>query len=193
MAQAVEVVNTPPRLLLKYRKEIAPALMKKFGYRNIMEVPRLTKIVINMGIGVGAQDVKLVEQAAVELGLITGQKPVITRAKIAISNFKIKKGNPVGLKVTLRRARMYEFFDRLTSIAMPRIRDFRGLEPKGFDQGGNFAFGLTEQLIFPEIEFDKVSRVQGMDVIICTTAKTREESLELLQHLGLPFKQRGKS
>ena len=195
MAQSQPTTETAPapRILEKYKKEVAPALMQKFGYKNVMEVPRITKIVLNMGVGQGAQDVKVVEQAALEMGLITGQKPVITRAKIAISNFKIREGQPIGVKVTLRRARMWEFFDRLTNVAMPRIRDFRGVDPKGFDQGGNFAFGLTEQLIFPEIEFDKVNRVQGMDVIICTTAGKKEESYELLKLLGIPFKQKEKS
>ncbi len=192
MAQTTET-RAVPRLLEKYRKEIAPSLMKQFGYKNIFQVPHFTKIVLNMGVGQGAQDVKVIEQAALEMGLITGQKPVITRAKLAISNFKIKEGQPIGVKVTLRRAHMYEFFDRLTSVAMPRIRDFRGVDPKGFDQGGNFAFGLTEQLIFPEIEFDKVNRVQGMDVIICTTAKNRDEAYELLKLMGLPFKHKEKS
>ncbi len=192
---AAQAMETPavPRILERYRKEVAPALMQKFGYKNVMQVPRITKIVLNMGVGQGAQDVKVVEQAALEMGMITGQKPVITRAKVAISNFKIKEGQPIGVKVTLRRARMWEFFDRLTNVAMPRIRDFRGVDPKGFDQGGNFAFGLTEQLIFPEIEFDKVNRVQGMDVIICTTARTKEESFELLKTLGIPFKQKDRS
>jgi len=146
-------------------------------------------VVINMGVGQGAQDVKIVEKAAEELGLITGQHPVITRAKKAISNFKIREDQPVGARVTLRRARMYEFLDRLLNIAMPRIRDFRGVDPSSFDEGGNYAFGLTEQLIFPEIDYDKVTRVQGMDVIICTTAKSREQAYELLKQLGVPFRQ----
>ncbi len=178
-----------PRLQDRYHKEVAPALMKKYGYKNPMQVPRLSKVVLNMGISQGAQDVKIIEQAAHELGLITGQKPIITRAKKAISNFKIKEGNPIGVKITLRRNRMYEFLDRLMNIAMPRIRDFRGVNDKGFDQGGNFAFGLTEQLIFPEIEYDKVTRTQGMDVIICTTASNSSEARELLKLLGMPFKE----
>ena len=178
-----------PRLLEKYRKEVLPELMKRFGHKNRFQAPRLTKIVVNMGVGQGAQDVKVVEQAAEEMGLITGQRPVITRAKKAISNFKIREGQPVGAKVTLRRARMYEFFDRLVNVAMPRIRDFRGLDPKGFDQGGNYAIGLNEQLIFPEIDYDKVTRVQGMDIIICTTASSRDQAQELLRLLGMPFKE----
>ena len=190
MATQAKVQAAPhtPRMQERYRAEIVPALMKQFGYKNSFEVPRLIKVVLNMGVGQGAQDVKVVEQAAQEMGLIAGQKPVITRAKKAISNFKIKQGQPVGVKVTLRKARMYEFLDRLFSIAMPRIRDFRGVDPKGFDQGGNYAFGLNEQMIFPEIDYDKVTRTQGMDIIICTTAKTRDESYQLLKALGLPFR-----
>lgn len=177
-----------PRLAERYRQEIVPALMKRFGYKNRYQVPRLTKMVVNMGVGQGAQDVKLIEQAAQELALITGQRPLVTRAKKSISNFKIKEKQPVGAKVTLRRARMYEFLDRLTHVAMPRIRDFRGVDPGGFDGGGNYAFGLTEQLIFPEIDYDKVGRTQGMDVIFCTTARSKEEAQELLKMLGMPFK-----
>lgn len=188
MATAVQAAP-PSRLQERYRKEAAPALTQRFGYKNSMQVPRLVKVVINMGVGQGAQDVKIVEQAAQEMALIAGQKPVITRAKKAISNFKIKQGQPVGVKVTLRRCRMYEFLDRLINVAMPRIRDFRGVDPRGFDGGGNFAFGLTEQLIFPEIEYDKVHRTQGMDVIICTTAGTRDEARELLKALGMPFRE----
>ena len=178
-----------PRLLSRYRTEVVQALMKRFGYKSPLQVPRLTKIVINMGVGQGAQDVKIVEQAAQELGLIVGQRPVITRAKVAISNFKIKEGQPIGVKVTLRRARMYEFMDRLINVAMPRIRDFRGVDPNGFDQGGNYALGLSEQLIFPEIDYDKVTRVQGMDVVFCTTAGSRDEAKELLKLLGMPFRE----
>ncbi len=190
MTGAVASPEAPvvPRLLTRYRQEIVPALVKKFGYLSSLEAPRLTKVVLNMGVGAGAGDVKLIEQAAKELALITGQKPLVTRAKKAISNFKIREGQPVGLKVTLRRARMYEFLDRLFNIAMPRIRDFRGVDPKGFDAQGNFALGLTEQLIFIEIDFDKVSRVQGMDVIFCVQAKSKEASFELLKMLGMPFK-----
>ena len=179
----------PPRLQERYRKAVVPALMEKFGYQNSFQVPRLVKVVLNMGVGIGAQDVKVIEQAAQEMGLITGQRPVITRAKKAISNFKIKEGQPVGVKVTLRRAMMYEFLDRLLNVAMPRIRDFRGVSTDSFDQSGNYAFGLTEQLIFLEIDYDKVTRVQGMDVIICTTASSKEEAHELLKALGMPFKE----
>ena len=180
----------PLRLLEHYRKTVAPELMKKFGYRNRFQVPRLEKIVVNMGVGQGAQDVKIIEKAAAELALITGQKPLTTRAKKSISNFKLRQGAPVGLKVTLRRARMYEFLDRLVNVAIPRIRDFRGMDSQGgFDEGGNYAFGVSEQLIFPEIDYDKVTRVQGMDVVICTTAKGRGEAYELLKGLGFPFKE----
>ncbi len=189
MPSRLEEVSTVPRLLVRYRNDVVPALMKKFGYVNRFQAPRLEKIVVNMGVGQGAQDVKVIEQAAHEMGLIVGQHPVITRAKKAISNFKIREGQPVGVKVTLRRTRMYEFFDRLVNVAMPRIRDFRGVSPSGFDGGGNYALGLTEQLIFPEIDYDKVTRVQGMDVIICTTAKSRDEAHELLKQLGVPFKE----
>ncbi len=178
-----------PRLLEHYRKNVVQEMAKKFNYKNVMQAPRLTKVVLNMGVGQGAQDVKVIEKAAEEMAVISGQKPVITRAKKAISNFKIKENQPVGVKVTLRRYRMYEFLDRLFNVAMPRIRDFRGVEiRRGFDQGGNYALGLTEQLIFPEIEYDKVNRTQGMDVVICTTGRTREETAELLRQLGMPFK-----
>ena len=179
-----------PRLLEKYRSSVVPALMERFGYKNRFQVPRLTKVVVNMGVGEGSQDVKIVEHAAQELGIITGQRPVITRAKKAISNFKIKEGQPVGAKVTLRRAKMYEFVDRLINVAMPRIRDFRGVDPTGFDESGNYALGFTEQAIFPEIEYDKITRVQGMDVVFCTTSRNREEAHELLRLLGMPFKER---
>lgn len=187
-----DVAATPsiPRLLEHYRRTVAPALVKRFGYKTSLQAPRLTKIVLNMGVGQGAQDVKVIEKASQELSLIAGQRPIMTRAKKAISNFKIREGQPVGLKVTLRRARMYEFLDRLLNVAMPRIRDFRGVERrKGFDEGGNYAFGLSEQLIFPEIDYDKVTRVQGMDVILCTSARLREEAYELLKGMGVPFKE----
>ncbi len=189
MPAETQVASQAPRLLERYRKTIVPELMKRLGYKNSLEVPHLTKIVVNMGVGLGAQDVKIVEKAAQELALITGQRPVMTRAKKAISNFKIREGQPIGVKVTLRRYRMYEFLDRLISVAMPRIRDFRGADTNGFDQGGNYALGLNEQLVFPEIEYDKVSRTQGMDVIVCTTAKSRDQAYELLKLLGMPFKE----
>lgn len=184
----MSVATLAPRLLEKYRKQVIPQLMEKFNYKNKFQVPRLVKIVINMGVGQGAQDIKILEAAIGDLTTIAGQKPIITRAKKAIANFKIKKGSPIGCKVTLRGARMYEFFDRLVNIALPRIKDFRGLSPNSFDGDGNYAFGISEQTIFPEIEYDKVQKVQGMDIIIVTTAKTAEESRELLRLLGMPFR-----
>lgn len=178
-----------PRRHRQYKERVVPEMTQRFGYQNPYQVPRLTKIVVSMGVGLGASDVKVIEKAAEELAVITGQRPLTTRAKVAISNFKIKRGQPIGLKVTLRKRRMYEFFDRLVSVAMPRIRDFRGMTRKGFDQGGNYAFGLSEQLIFPEVDYDKVSRVQGMNVVICTTAKSAGEAQALLQLLGMPFRE----
>lgn len=175
------------RLQDYYQKEVVPQLQAKFGYKNKLAVPRLEKIVVNMGVGEAAADNKIMEKAVIELTTITGQKPIIRRAKKAISNFKIKKGQPVGIKVTLRRARMYEFFDRLVNVALPRIRDFRGVPPKSFDERGNYSLGLSEQVIFPEIEFDKADRVQGMDITICTSARTKEESYALLKLFGMPF------
>lgn len=188
MTTQATATTSKPRLYRQYQERVVAELVQRFGYKNLLQAPRLEKIVVSMGVGQGAQDVKILEEAARDLGVITGQKPLTTRAKVAISNFKIKEGNPIGLKVTLRRYRMYEFLDRLISVAMPRIRDFRGLQRKGFDQGGNFAFGLTEQLIFPEVDYDKVHRVQGMNVVICTTAKSQAEAFELLKALGMPFR-----
>ena len=187
MTPASTVTVNIPRVLERYRKEIVPSLMKEFKYSNAFEVPRLTKIVVNMGVGAVTQDPKFLDLAAAELAMITGQRPVITRAKKAISNFKIKKDQAIGCKVTLRSAMMYEFLDRLLSVAMPRIRDFRGVPNAAFDRGGNYTFGISEQVIFPEINPDKIQRVQGMDVTICTTAKTTEEARALLKHLGMPF------
>jgi len=177
-----------PRLLEKYRKEIAPGLMQKFGFKNKLRAPRLEKIVVNMGVGQAAQDIKLLEQAAAELAQITGQKPVITKARKAISNFKIRKGASVGCKVTLHGFRMYEFLDRLISVALPRIRDFRGISQHSFDADGNYSLGINEQTIFPEIDIDKVSRPQGMNITIVTTAKTVALARELLKTFGLPFR-----
>lgn len=172
-----------------YQKKIVPAMMKKFGYTNILEVPRLQKIVLNMGVGKGAEDIKIVEQAAAELTQITGQRAVVTRAKKAISNFKIRDNSPVGCRVTLRKRTMYEFLERLINVALPRVRDFRGISPRGFDQGGNFSFGLSEQNIFPEIETDRVVRQQGMDItIVISNSDSREESYELLLQFGMPFR-----
>ena len=176
-----------PRLLERYRKEIAPEMAKAFKYTNMMEVPKLSKIVINIGLGEAVQDIKFLEAAVSELAMMTGQRPVITKSKKAIANFKIRRGSAVGCKVTLRRSRMYEFLDRMISVAIPRIRDFRGLSLGSFDKGGNYAFGLDEQLIFPEVDVDKVAKIHGMDIIICTTAKTRDEAFELLRLMGMPF------
>ncbi|MDH7600840.1 MAG: 50S ribosomal protein L5 [Armatimonadota bacterium] len=178
-----------PRLKDKYRNEVVPALMKQFQYKNIMQVPRITKVVVSMGVGQAAQDSRLLDAAMNDLALITGQKPVITRARKSISNFKIRKGNPIGCKVTLRGAMMYEFLDRLFNVVLPRVRDFQGIPPDSFDGRGNFSMGLREQLVFPEIDYDKVDRSRGMNIAICTTAKTDEEGRALLKALGLPFKE----
>ncbi len=173
-----------------YDNELVPKLMKKFNYKNAMQAPRLKKIVVNMGVGKGAEDIKIVEQAQFELTNITGQKAVITRSKKAISNFKIRENVPVGCRVTLRRRMMYEFMERLTRVALPRVRDFRGLSPRGFDEAGNYTCGIHEQNIFPEIDTDKITRVQGMDITFVIQAKSREESYELLTLLGMPFRQK---
>jgi len=178
---------TKPRLLEKYNTEIVPEMMKIFSYKNKLQVPRLEKIVLNVGLGEATQDIKFLEATQNDLAMISGQKPVVTKAKKAIANFKIRKGSPIGCKVTLRRARMYEFLDRLIAVAIPRIRDFRGLSPASFDEAGNYSFGLSEQLIFPEIDVDKVAKVHGMDIIIVTSAKKKNESFELLRLLGIPF------
>ncbi|USI71858.1 50S ribosomal protein L5 [Sphingomonas morindae] len=180
-----------PRLQKLYEDTVAEAMTAKFGYKNKMEVPKIEKIVLNMGVGDATQDKKRVDQAAAEMELIAGQKPVVTKAKKSIAQFKLREGMPIGCKVTLRRERMYEFLDRFVTIALPRVRDFRGLNPKSFDGRGNYATGLKEQLIFPEISYDKVDRVRGMDVIITTTAKTDDEARELLRLFGFPFPQEG--
>ncbi|ULA66505.1 MAG: hypothetical protein LZF62_80016 [Nitrospira sp.] len=177
-----------PRLRETYRDQVVPALMKEFGYGNLMQVPRLERIVLNVGMGEAIQNVKLLESAANELGIITGQKPVTTRAKKAIAGFKLRQGMPIGAKVTLRSRRMWEFLDRLISLALPRIRDFRGISPKAFDGRGNYTLGLKEQLIFPEIEYDSVASIHGMDITIVTTARTNDEGKALLKHLGMPFR-----
>ena len=176
-----------PRLKGKYDAEIAAAMKAKFGYKNDMEIPRIDKITLNMGVGEASQDKKKVQTAAAEMELIAGQKPVITKAKKSIAQFKLREGMPIGCKVTLRRERMYEFLDRLVTIAMPRIRDFRGLNPKSFDGRGNYAMGLKEQIVFPEINYDQIDKVRGMDVIVTTTAKTDEEARELLRLFNFPF------
>ncbi|SCW52750.1 LSU ribosomal protein L5P [Sphingobium faniae] len=178
-----------PRSKALYNAEIAKALTEKFGYKNVMEVPRIEKITLNMGVGEATQDKKKVTSAAEEMELIAGQKPVITKAKKSIAQFKLREGMPIGAKVTLRRERMFEFLDRLINIALPRVRDFRGLNPKSFDGRGNFAFGIKEQIIFPEISYDRVDKVRGMDIIVTTTAKTDEEARELLRLFGFPFPQ----
>ena len=176
-----------PRFLERYRKEIVPSLAKQFNHQNLMAVARLEKIVVNIGCGEAAHDAKILEAAQKDLGLISGQRPLVTRAKKAISNFKIKEHDPVGCKVTLRRARMYEFLDRLVSVALPRIRDFRGLNPKGFDQGGNYSFGIKEHTIFPELHLDQAPYTLGMDIVLVTNAKTRDEAFALLKGFGMPF------
>ncbi|NBU83570.1 MAG: 50S ribosomal protein L5 [Sphingomonadaceae bacterium] len=172
-----------------YESTIVKAMTEKFGYTNALQVPRLDKIIINMGVGEATQDKKKVEIAAAEMELIAGQKPVIARAKKSIAQFKLREGMPIGCKVTLRRERMYEFLDRLITIALPRVRDFRGLNPKSFDGRGNYAMGLKEQLVFPEISYDKIEKVRGMDIIVTTTAKTDDEARELLRLFGFPFPQ----
>ncbi|ABR32353.1 MULTISPECIES: 50S ribosomal protein L5 [Clostridium] len=177
------------RLQEKYQKEVVPAMIEKFGYKNIMEVPKLEKIVINMGVGEAKENQKVLESAVNDLTLIAGQKPVLTRAKKSVANFKIRENMPLGCKVTLRKANMFEFADKLMSIALPRVRDFRGVSSKAFDGRGNYSLGIKEQLIFPEIEYDKIDKVRGMDIIFVTTANTDEEARELLRFLGMPFAQ----
>lgn len=184
----MENKSAMPRLYKKYKEEVTPAIMKSMGYKNLLQVPKISKVVVNVGMGDGAGDVKLLEDVQKELSQITGQHAVITKAKKAISNFKIKKGSPVGCKVTLRGRIMYEFLDRLINIAIPRIRDFRGVPATSFDQGGNYTLGLSEQIIFPEIEYDKVQRVHGMDIVIVTSSKTSRGAMELLKLMGVPFK-----
>jgi large subunit ribosomal protein L5 len=177
-----------PRLLETYRNSIVPEMVKAFGYKNQMQAPKLKKIVINVGLGEATQDIKMLEAAQHELAAITGQKPVTTRAKKAIANFKIRKGSAIGCKVTLRRYMMYEFLDRMISVAIPRIRDFRGLPTNSFDGSGNYSFGLNEQVIFPEVDVDKVMKTHGMDITIVTDAKSEKEAFELLKLFGMPFK-----
>jgi large subunit ribosomal protein L5 len=175
------------RLQEQYEKEVKPALMKEFGYANAMQVPKVDKIVINMGVGEGTQDAKKVDAAVNDLAVISGQKPVVTRSKVSIATFKLRENMPIGCKVTLRRQRMYEFLDRLINIALPRVRDFRGVSGKSFDGRGNFALGLKEQLVFPEVNYDEVDAVRGMDIIIVTTAKTDAEAKALLRAFQMPF------
>lgn len=178
-----------PRLLEKYRKEIVPEMMKKFSLKNGLAVPRIEKVVINMGVGEATQDIKILEKSMDELAAISGQKPIMRRSKKAIANFKIRQGQPIGCKVTLRRSIMYEFMDRLLNVAMPRIRDFRGVPDDSFDKAGNYTLGLTEQNIFPEIDYDRISRTQGMDItFVIKRVKTKEQARELLRLFGMPFK-----
>ena len=177
------------RLKKLYRDEIVPKLLKEFGYKNAMQVPRLDKIVLNMGVGEAVSDTKKVASAAVDLALIAGQRPVVTRARKAISTFKVRENMPIGAKVTLRQTRMYEFLDRLVTVALPRVRDFRGLDPKSFDGRGNYALGVKEHIIFPEIDYDKAESMLGMDIVVCTTARTDAEAQALLRAFNFPFRQ----
>jgi large subunit ribosomal protein L5 len=181
--------SIPPRLRERFKKLVVPALMKERGYVNPFQVPRLEKIVVNMGLGEAKDNVKVLDAATADLAAISGQKPVVTRAKKSIANFKLRAGLPIGAKVTLRGARMYEFLDRLINVALPRVRDFRGVPSKSFDGRGNYALGLREQVIFPEIHYDKIDKVRGMDVIVVTTAPTDEEAKALLMHMGMPFRE----
>jgi large subunit ribosomal protein L5 len=181
-----------PKYLGKYKDEVAPALKEKLKYKNNMQIPKLTKIVLNQGVGAAVADKKLVDNAVNEMTLIAGQKAVATKSKKAISNFKLREGMPIGARVTLRGIKMYEFLERLIAISLPRVRDFKGINDKGFDGRGNYTMGVTEQIIFPEIDIDKVSRITGMDITFVTTAKTDKEGYELLKSLGLPFKDSNK-
>ncbi|HTL43586.1 MAG TPA: 50S ribosomal protein L5 [Vicinamibacterales bacterium] len=176
------------RLKDRYASDVVPALAKEFGYKNVMAIPRIEKIVVNMGLGEATQNAKIVDTGADELGRVTGQKPVVTRAKKSIAQFKVRKGMPIGTMVTLRGERMWEFLDRLMSVALPRVRDFRGVSPRGFDGRGNYTLGLKDQLLFPEIDYMKVDKARGMNISVVTTAKTDEESRKLLQLLGMPFR-----
>ena len=176
------------RLQDQYKAEIVPKLKEKFGYRNVMQVPRLSKVVVNMGLGDAIENVKVIETAADEIGIITGQKPVVTKARKSIANFKLREGVPIGVMVTLRRDRMYQFLDKLIAIALPRVRDFKGVSPRGFDGRGNYTLGIKEQIMFPEVNYDKIDKIRGMNITIVTTARTDEEGLELLRLMGMPFR-----
>ena len=178
---------TTPRLKEKYLSEVAKAMMEKFGYKNVMEIPRLEKVVLNMGVGEAVANPKVMDAAIADMTLIAGQKPVVTRAKKSIATFKIRQNMPIGVKVTLRGARMFYFLDKLMNVALPRVRDFRGVNPNSFDGRGNYSMGVKEQLIFPEIDYDKIDKVRGMDIIVVTTAKTDEEARELLTQFNMPF------
>lgn len=175
------------RLQEQYVNEIAPALNKKFGYKSVMQIPKLDKIVINVGAGEAKDNAKVIDSISGDLATITGQKPIVCRAKKSVANFKLREGMPIGVKVTLRGEKMWEFMDRLFNVALPRVRDFRGINPNSFDGRGNYCFGIKEQLIFPEIEYDKIDKIRGMDIVICTTAQTDEEARELLTLVGAPF------
>jgi len=176
------------RLKAKYDEEVVPALMKEFGLSNKMQVPRIQKIVINMGLGEAVQNVKIIDSGVAEMTAITGQKPMVTKSKKAIATFKLRKGMPIGVMVTLRKDRMYEFLDRLVNVALPRVRDFKGVSPKGFDGRGNYTFGIKEQIIFPEINYDRIDKVKGMNISFVTTATTDEQGRALLKHFGMPFR-----
>lgn len=176
------------RLQDQYKAEIVPRLKEKFGYRNVMQVPRLSKVVVNMGLGDAIENVKVIETAAAEISIITGQKPVVTKARKSIANFKLREGVPIGVMVTLRRDQMYHFLDKLIAIALPRVRDFKGVSPKGFDGRGNYTIGIREQIMFPEVNYDKIDKIRGMNITIVTTARTDEEGLELLRLMGIPFR-----
>ena len=176
-----------PNLKAKYQAEVAPALMQKFGYKSTMQIPRLEKIVVNVGCSDARENAKVLDAVVNDLTTITGQKAVITKAKKSVANFKLREGMPIGAKVTLRQDKMWEFLDRLFNVALPRVRDFRGINPNAFDGRGNYALGLKEQLIFPEIEYDKIDKIRGMDIVMCTTAQTDEEARELLKQIGAPF------
>jgi large subunit ribosomal protein L5 len=188
-ADATSAPRVPPRLKVRYREEIAGKLQEQFGYGNVMQIPGLTKVVVNMGVGEAARDSKLIDGAVRDLTVITGQKPTVTRARKSIAQFKLREGMPIGAHVTLRGDRMWEFVDRLVSLALPRIRDFRGLSPRQFDGKGNYTFGLNEQSMFHEIDQDRIDRVRGMDITVVTTATTDDEGRALLRHLGFPFKE----
>jgi large subunit ribosomal protein L5 len=177
-----------PRLLQRYQEEVVPKLSKEFGYGNLHEVPKVTKIVVNIGLGAATQNPKLIEKASEELSAITGQKPLVRKSRKSIANFKLRENQAIGCMVTLRRDRMWEFLDRLVNVALPRVRDFKGVSPKAFDGRGNFTLGVREQIIFPEVDYDKVERVTGMNVTVCTTAGTDAEGKALLAHLGMPFR-----
>jgi large subunit ribosomal protein L5 len=176
-----------PNMKTKYKEEVAPALMQKFGYKSPMQIPRIEKVVINVGCGEARDNTKVLEAVVRDLGVITGQKAMVTRAKKSVANFKLREGMPIGAKVTLRQDKMWEFLDRLFNVALPRVRDFRGINPNAFDGRGNYALGVKEQLIFPEVEYDKIDKIRGMDIVICTTAGTDEEARELLGLVGAPF------